>query len=126
MEAQSDAGDCDREVRELPAVERQAFDLGDVHDATHRGIGCLHARQLGHDVHDFGHAGQRQLDIEVGRLRDVDRDVFPGIRREAGELGVELVDADRQRREAVDAFAVGHVGADETGLGAARGNRDTR
>ena len=45
---------------------------------------------------------------------------------EALELGDEIVGADGQGGQAVDAFAVGDVGADEAGLRVASGDRHAR
>ena len=47
---------------------------------------------------------------------DVDDDPLAIEGAEPLELGGDLVGADRQRRQAIDAFAVGHLGADEAGL----------
>ena len=45
--------------------------------------------------------------FEVDRLRDVDDDALRSYGLKPGQLGVDVVGADRQRVQAIDAFGVG-------------------
>ena len=122
VEAEADAGNRRREVRELAAVQRQRLDALRIDDGTDRRGGDLDQRRRTGDVH--GLSDRRDLQREVDRLRltDVDVNGLPRHRREALELRRDVVDSDGQRVQAVDAFGVADFRARKAGCRASRGN----
>ena len=126
MEAQADAGDRDREIGELPAVERQALNLRDIDDAPDlRGRG-VHQRGIAADDDRLSHARDDQRNVDRYRLPDVDHQGLALELVEARKFGGDVIGSDGQRQEAIDAFRVRHLGADETRRVVLTSNRNAR
>ena len=122
MEAEADAGDRGREVRELPPVERQTLDPRQIDHLAHgRGRDRKEREFRGHG-NRFRQRGQPQNDVEIARLSDVDDDVGALETREARLAGRDGVGANRQGGEAVQAVFIRGGLADETRDRARRGH----
>ena len=67
------------------------------------------------DVHRLGELRDLQRKVDRLRLRDVDLDGLLRNRREALQLGGDVVDADRERRQAIDAFSIADFRSREAG-----------
>ena len=117
-------GIAHRGVGELPAVERHALEALDVDDAADRGRVVRDERGFAADLDGLGHAGHLEGEVHVDRLSDVDDETFLVDRGEALELRGEVVGADRERAEAIDAFAVRHAISDKSCFRAFGGDRD--
>ena len=114
MEAEADAGNRDRQVRELPPVQRQVLDAAGVDDTADRGGGGVDQRRPCRHGDVFGHL--RDPDVEVRRDRlgnaDLDRALL-GL--EARHLDRDRVAADRQSRDPVDALGITDFTSREAG-----------
>ena len=122
VEAEADAGDGRRQIRELSAVERQALDRPRIDDpADRRGGGLDQRRRAGH-VHRLRDRGGLEREVDRLRLGDVHLDVLLRYRREAREVRRDVVDADRERREAIHALSVARLGPRKSGRRALGGD----
>ena len=126
VEPHRDAGNRHRQVRELPAVERQRLDLVHVDHAAHRRRGGFEQRRLARHRHRLRHRRDRELDVEVQRLGDVEHQVLALQFGEPGELQREVGLADGQRGEAEQPFTVSDDRPAEAGDGLRRRDRDSR
>ena len=109
VETESHAGNRGGQVRELPAVQRQAFDPDRIDDAAHRRR-CRHdQRRRSSDVDRLGQRDHFEREVDRLHQRHGDFDVLLRDRAEPWKRGFDLVDADRQRREPVDALTVGRL-----------------
>ena len=89
--------------------------LVDVDDAADRDEVRVDERGLAGDDDRFGHARDLHRDVESSGLADVDDDALRSNLLKPESSAVQVVGADRQRLQAVDAFRVGDFGADEAG-----------
>ena len=115
VEAETHAGHRRREIGELPAVERQPFDARQIDHLADRRGGRRDERRVAHDGDRLRDRGEPKRQIEIRRLRDVDRDVLALETDESGKLRDDVVGADGHRVEVIQAFAVADVGAREAG-----------
>src|SRR5205814_2739802 len=125
VEPEPDTRNRRSQIRELPAVERQALDPLWIDHAADRRGGGLDEWRRADDVDRFGDRSNPQVEVDGQRRRDRDVDVLLDHRRKAWKFACDVVEADGQGGEPVDAFGVAHFRAAEAGRRTLRSDRGT-
>ena len=110
------AGQEQRQLAGITAVERQRLHRGAGDDLAHGGGLGLQDRRRPGDFHHLLHRADRQAEVEPGHLPRLHRDAGAVGGAEAREFRLDRIGADVQRRNRVVAGAVGGGGVGDAGL----------